>query len=67
MGRSKRQNSQPPKFVEGKDVFATFIAQADMMGQEVAARRAFDEDVSAFLKERKLVEDFDSFRKARAR
>lgn len=59
---SKKGAKQP---VDTKDVFATFIAQASAIGNEVDARRRFDEDVTAFLKDRDLVGDFEAFRAAR--
>lgn len=62
----KNKAQTTPDHVETKDVFATFVAQADMIGKEVAARRAFDEDVADYLKEKGLIEDFESWREKRA-
>ena len=47
------------------DVFATFVHEAKSLGDEVVARRAFDDDVGAFLKERELLADFEAWRVAR--
>lgn len=68
MSRSKSKNRPspiPPDYVHKNDVFATFVDQAQSLGNEVAARRRFDADVSEFLKTKGLVAEFETFRKSR--
>lgn len=62
---NKLKTTPAGSYVKAEDVFATFVHQAASLGNEVAARRAFDEDVAAFLKERDLIDDFEAFRKER--
>lgn len=62
---NKLKATKAGEYVRAEDVFATFVHQAASLGNEVAARRAFDEDVAAFLKQRDLIEDFEAFRKER--
>lgn len=45
------------------NVFATLMKELLTMAQELEARRKFDEDVSEFMRERSLVEEFATFRK----
>ena len=47
-------------------VFVTFIAEAREMVAELMARRQFDADAAAFLKERGLTDAFSAWRDARA-
>lgn len=44
------------------DVFATFIAEAQSLGNEVVARRRFADELAAYLDERQLVDDFAEWR-----
>jgi hypothetical protein len=65
MGSKKRSNNpvlEIGKPVKQGNVFATFLEEAQQLGREVVARRAFDEAVGAFLKEKGLVEEFETFR-----
>lgn len=62
---NKLKTAPAGTYVKAEDVFATFVHQAASLGNEVAARRCFDEDVAAFLKERELIEDFNAFREQR--
>jgi hypothetical protein len=68
MGKQKRQIVQRPTpiAVNKGDCFATFLAEAQSIGNEVAARRAFDAEVEAFLKERGLLETFEVWRASRS-
>ena len=43
------------------DVFATFLHEAQSLGNEVVARRKFDEDVVAFLKEKGLFAEWQAW------
>lgn len=68
MAKKKSRNApvpQNPPCLQG-DVFATFIDEASKIGNEVAARRRFDAQVSAYLKEKGLVEDFEAWRLKRS-
>lgn len=60
MGAKNKPKSAPA--VTQGNVFATFVHEAQQIGQEVVARRAFDDDVSEFLKEKGLVEEFEAWR-----
>lgn len=55
-----------PSPVTQGNVFATFMREAQSIGNEVEARRAFDNEVSIYLKEKSLVDDFEGWRKARS-
>lgn len=61
MGTKKRPNTAPVAVNRG-DVFATFLHEAQTIGREVVARREFTEQVTAFLKTKGLVEEFEAFR-----
>lgn len=47
------------------NVFATFLLEASSLGNEVEARRKFDNDVGVFLSEKNLVREFETWREAR--
>lgn len=47
------------------NAFHTFIAEAQSIGNEVAARRAFDADVSEYLKSKGMIADFEAWRAKR--
>lgn len=49
------------------DCFRTFLAEAQSIGNEVAARRAFDADVSEYMAERELTSDFEAWRAKRVK
>lgn len=55
------KKNRPAAVVDG-DVFRSFIAEATSLGNEVEARRAFDNDVGAYLAERGLAGDFNAWR-----
>ena len=61
----KPSASNAPSPVTAGNVFATFMREAQSIGNEVEARRAFDTEVSVYLKEKSLVDDFEGWRKAR--
>lgn len=66
----KRKNSpvkspETPQPVTQGNVFATFIKEAQILGNEIEARRAFDREVGVFLAERDLVPEFEKWREAR--
>lgn len=50
--------------LQGQVLF-TFITEAREMGTELMARRHFDADASAFLKEKGLTAEFSAWREAR--
>lgn len=56
---------KPAKPVNQGDVLHSFIAEVVSLGNEVTARRSFDEQVGQFLAERGLTEDFEKWRAAR--
>ena len=67
MAKKKRPNkapAQPPHVMQG-DVFRTFLYEAQSIGNECTARRAFDADVIEYLKEKGLLEDWTAWREAR--
>jgi hypothetical protein len=47
------------------DCFATFLREAQSIGNEVVARRAYDADVGEYLAEKGLLEDFAAWREAK--
>ena len=47
------------------DVFACFITESNALIQEVRARRIFTEEVTAFLKAKGLLQEFETFRDER--
>lgn len=60
------QNAAPaPQPVMPGNVFVAFLREATSLGNEVEARRSFDNDVGVYLAEKRLVEDFEAWRKAR--
>jgi hypothetical protein len=78
MSKKKRPNQKPtqaapatPAIVMQKtpvthgNVFAAFVDEAKQIGEEVAARRSFQEAVGAFLTEQGLVAQFEAWRAAR--
>lgn len=70
MSKKKRPNppivqpENPP--VRMGNVFATFLREAQMIGNEVDARRELQNDVAMFLKEKGLVDEFEKWRAAKA-
>lgn len=56
----------PPKPVVHGNVFATFMQEAQSIGNEVEARRALQNEVAKFLAEKNLAEEFEAWRKERA-
>lgn len=56
----------PPKPVVHGNVFATFMQEAQSLGNEVAARRELQNEVAKFLAEKELAEEFEIWRKERA-
>jgi hypothetical protein len=60
--RPKTPPAKTPQPVVHGDAFRTFLAEATSLGNEVAARRAFDADVGEFLKTRGLTTDFEEWR-----
>lgn len=50
-----------------KDLFAAFLDVARSIGNEVQARRTFDADVGVYITEKGLVDDFNTWREARAK
>lgn len=77
MSKKKRPNQKPaqavaaPAIVMQKttvthgNVFAAFVDEAKQIGEEVAARRAFQEEVGAFITEKGLTAQFEAWRAAR--
>jgi hypothetical protein len=63
---SKKKTAVPAPVLHG-DAFHTFIAEAQSIGNEVAARRAFDRDVGEFLEEQGLRASFEAWRAAKKR
>jgi hypothetical protein len=63
MPKKNRPNKVTPQktTVLHGEVFAAFVREAQSIGNEVAARRAYQERVDAFLNERGLVEDFKAW------
>ena len=61
MSKKNRPNKQTPQPIVQGDCFRTFLDEARSIGNEVAARRAYDAQVDAFLTERGLVEDFKAW------
>jgi hypothetical protein len=59
---AKAPVTKTPQPVVHGDAFRTFLAEATSLGNEVAARRAFDADVGEFLKTRGLTTDFEEWR-----
>ena len=74
MSKKKRPNQKtavvkPDPLLQpvlGKDIFATFLATAQSIGNEVVARRAFQDELGAYLAEKSLVDDFNAWRERRA-
>lgn len=65
MSKKKRPDKAPvppPAPVMHGDVFRTFVAEAQSIGNEVVARRAFDNDVGEYLESKGLRSDFDAWR-----
>ena len=71
MSKKKRpipKPAQAPAIVMQKtpvthgNVFAAFVSEAGQIGEEIAARRRFQDEVGAFLAERGLVADFEAWR-----
>jgi hypothetical protein len=56
------QNAAVPRPVVHGDAFRTFIAEAQSIGNEVAARREYDADVVEYLEEKGLFEDWARWR-----
>ena len=54
-----KKKNQP---VANGSVFAAFMNEAILMSKELGARRSFCDDVAAFLKQKKLTEEFEAFR-----
>ena len=63
---AKAPVTKTPQPVLHGDAFRTFLAEATSLGNEVAARRAFDADVGEFLKSRGLGPAFEEWRAARS-
>jgi hypothetical protein len=59
------QNAPVPKPVVHGDVFRTFVAEAQSIGNEVVARREYDADVVEYLKEKGLFEEWARWRAAK--
>lgn len=57
---------ESPDPVQKGSVVANVVRELVELSNELDARRRFDEDVTAFLKERGLIADFDAFRKVRS-
>lgn len=71
---SKKKHPNPPvKLVQENppvrmgNVFATFLREAQSIGNEVEARRALQNEVAAFLNEKGLADEFEAWRAARAK
>lgn len=63
MPKNKRQNKAPaPSPVMHGNAFHTFIAEAQSIGNEVAARRLFDADVCEYLELQGKTKDFEAWR-----
>jgi hypothetical protein len=54
----------PSPVVQGK-VFATFLDEAQKIGNELNARRAMQNEIGVYLAEKGLVSDFEAWRAAR--
>ena len=66
MPKKNRPGTPPaPKPVMHGDAFHTFIAEAQSIGNEVAARRQFDADVGEYLRVKGLADDFSAWRTER--
>ena len=69
MAKKKRSSPAPkqpaPPAVTQGNVFATFLQEAQSIGNEVQARRAFQNEVGAFLAEKGLIDEFEAWRRAR--
>lgn len=66
MPKKNRPNKAPaPSPVLHGDVFHTFISEAQSLGNEVAARRAFDMDVCEYLSQQGLADAFEVWRAAK--
>lgn len=48
------------------DVLSSFVREVQALSHEVVERRAFDDDVATFLREKALVEAFNEWRAARS-
>lgn len=64
--KQQPQTAPGPQPVVHGQAFAAFMREAQSIGNEVEARRAFDNEVGVYLKEKGLVDDFEGWRKARA-
>lgn len=70
MAKKKSPNTGPittalaaaPKPVLHGDCFRAFLDEARSIGNEVAARREYDEDVAVFLRERGLFDEWATWR-----
>jgi hypothetical protein len=60
---ARRKGKNPATETVGKnDVFVTFVTQAASLGNEVTARRKFDDEVTTFLTVKGLTEEFETWR-----
>ena len=67
MPKKNRSNaSEKAAPVVHGEAFATFLKEAQSLGNEVVARRAFADEVSGYLREKGLVEDFEGWRTTRS-
>jgi hypothetical protein len=63
--KAPRVVTAPPAPVLAGDVFRAFVDEARSIGNEVAARRLYDEDVVAFLREKGLYDEWAAWRQAK--
>lgn len=61
---AKKKAPAPAPVLHG-DAFHSFIREATSIGNEVAARRAFDAEVSEYLGAKGLADDFNAWRAAK--
>ena len=64
---TKKNRPKPPSPVLHGNAFHAFIAEAQSIGNEVAARRQFDADVCEYLELKALADDFSAWRAAKPR
>ena len=65
MAKKNRSNaSEKAAPVVHGEAFATFLKEAQSLGNEVVARRAFAGEVAAYLRAKGFVDDFEAWRKA---
>lgn len=70
MSRKKHPNPPPvkpagPLPVLHGNVFATFLQEAQSVGNEVVARREYDSDVAEYLTQKGLMQEWTAWREAK--